>query len=91
MPLQYLCLVALIIGIVINLNNRKTIIYVELRELAYKLMLLAEKDFESGSGKEKFEWVINKIYEHLPKVTNLFVSREELEQYVQQLYFQARF
>ena len=95
LPVQYLCIAALFICLIvycvfIYLNNGKKALYIQLRELAYKLMLLAEKEFESDNGKQKFEWVINKIYEFLPEVIKLFVTREELEHYVQQLYFHAK-
>lgn len=55
-----------------------------LREEAYKLFIAAEHLYEeSGSGKEKFTYVVTSIYELLPSVLKLLVTEKELEKIIQ--------
>jgi len=56
------------------------------RELAYTLFLEAEKIFKiNNSGKEKFDYVVEKVYEKLP-VLKILIPKVFLEKYIQYLF-----
>ena len=52
--------------------------WTELRSVAYKIMLAAEKTFSSGQGKEKFDFVFNQVYNLLPAWLKLFIPPDTL-------------
>jgi len=57
-----------------------------IREGAYALMLRAEKILSEGEGKEKFALVITELYNLIPPWFRLFVTRKDLETYMQEWY-----
>jgi hypothetical protein len=56
----------------------------EAKEIAYKLMLYAEKNL--GSGEEKFAWVVNRFYEILPDSVRKLLKEEYIEDFLQNSY-----
>ena len=61
----------------------------EIREDVYKLFLKAEHTFtETGSGKQKMEWVISKARGLLPPWLQIFISEEFLYNVIEK-WFQA--
>lgn len=68
------------------INNTKNA-----KELAYKMMLIAEKRAEElvlKTGLEKKEWVLSQ-YDLLPAQVKMFVTRALWEKLVQDLYDKA--
>ena len=58
----------------------------ELRELAYALMVKAQKQFGDGHGSIKMDWVVEKIKPLLPRYTWVFMDEEDLRRWLQALY-----
>lgn len=56
----------------------------EFREIAFQLMLAAEKKFSDGD--EKFKYVIEKLYVVLPDMIKYIFTEDEIRQWVQDLY-----
>lgn len=55
-----------------------------LRKDVYKLFLVAERSYkESGSGKQKFDYVIGMIYSMMPAMLRLLVPQTQLERIIQ--------
>ncbi len=54
------------------------------KEIAYKLMLYAEKNFESDS--EKFQWVAQKFYETIPSSIKNLITQDMIEDFLQKTY-----
>ena len=52
-------------------------------ELLYILVDEAEKLFGSGTGKQKFAYVLEKIYRQLPAIVRLFVTYDTLERWIE--------
>lgn len=55
----------------------------KVRGTVYGLFLEAEHLFNSGEGKEKFEWVIKFAREAIPAPFNLFITEKLLRKVVQ--------
>lgn len=54
------------------------------RQVAYQLMLVAEKRL--FSGQDKLNYVVNGMYTLLPDKLSYFVTQEELMEWIQTLY-----
>lgn len=50
-----------------------------LKQTALEWILIAEKEFQKGENKEKFEYVYKAIYNVLPAFVKAFVSEEVAE------------
>ncbi|MDR1736239.1 MAG: hypothetical protein LBR85_05145 [Oscillospiraceae bacterium] len=50
-----------------------------LENLLFKLVIQAEKDFGGGTGALKRATVIDWVYERLPRILTLFISRSLIE------------
>ena len=50
-----------------------------LKQTALEWILIAEKEFQKGENKEKFEYVYKAIYNVLPSFVKAFVSEEVAE------------
>ena len=89
---QYGWVIVVIVGFIVALiytykTKGQDVMFAELREDLYKLMLLAEKKFgNDGIGAEKFSWVIEKVYKLFPSTLQFFVSQEDFEYFVQDVY-----
>ncbi len=57
---------------------------VQAKELAYKLMLFAEKRLELG--EEKFDWVVKRFYDLLPDTAKILFREEDIELFLQKTY-----
>jgi len=64
--------------------------YSRIRVEAFKLMLRAEKVFNALNGSEKFQAVMNELYDRIPPWVKLFVSRKDLEVWMQAWYDAAK-
>jgi polysaccharide deacetylase 2 family uncharacterized protein YibQ len=55
---------------------------------AYRLMLRAEKKWgtNNSTGKTKFNYVVDSLYKMLPYTAKVFLTQDELENFVQELY-----
>lgn len=58
----------------------------ELRELAYALMIKAQKKFGDGNGHIKMDWVVERLKPILPEYVWLFASEEDFIRWLQTLY-----
>lgn len=47
----------------------------DVTKLAYKFVVLAEKELGSGTGEEKFNKVMSEIEERLPFIVSLFINK----------------
>ncbi|MCT4509262.1 MAG: hypothetical protein N4A48_11020 [Tepidibacter sp.] len=54
------------------------------KEIAYKLMLYAEKNFETN--EEKFQWVAKKFYETIPSSIKQIITQDMIEDFLQKTY-----
>lgn len=62
----------------------------EAKAIAYKLMLLAEKKYSDGQGRLKMDFVIDRFWPQVPAVVKLFVTRQDLEGFLQVVYEELR-
>lgn len=60
--------------------------WTKVRELAYQMMLLAERTFSNEDGKIKFDFVVRVVYKNLPPWLKLFVKEEDLRNLIQAWY-----
>ncbi|WP_099189135.1 hypothetical protein [Tepidibacter mesophilus] len=56
----------------------------EAKEIAYRLMLYAEKNFENDD--EKFQWVVQKFYETIPSSIKKLITQDMIEDFLQKTY-----
>ena len=86
-PLPVLILVIavlLIVTIVIAVQYMKQKGLDGIRADVYQLILKAEHMYnESGTGKQKFEWVIQQARGLLPKWLQVFVTEKAMKEFVQ--------
>ena len=64
--------------------------WTEVREIAYKMMLLAERTFSEADGTIKYDFVVRIVYKYLPAWLKLFVSEDYLKASVQKWYSMAK-
>ena len=64
--------------------------WTQIRQLAYQLMLRAEKVFTGINGQEKFAVVLTELYDRIPPWLKLFVTRRDLEVMMQRWYDAAK-
>lgn len=65
--------------------------WTKLREMAYAMMLQAERVYLDEQGKEKFEAVFSRMYEdYLPNWIKAFVPETILREYLQDWYNKAK-
>lgn len=84
-------LIALIIGalaVITYLVVTKQ--WTQIRQLAYQLMLRAEKVFTGINGPEKFAVVLTELYDRIPPWLKLFITRRDLEVMMQRWYDAAK-
>lgn len=62
-----------------------------LKQLADEFVAQAENEYKgvSKSGGYKFDWVVNKIYEVMPTVLKMFISKSAVETAVQRAWEMA--
>lgn len=82
-------LVAFVIAtiVVLLIKYLKTKSFEAVRAEAYKLMLKAECLYkQSKMGQQKFNWVLDELYERFPIFLRLFISREDFTNLLQKFY-----
>lgn len=57
-----------------------------LRPVVIDLILEAEDSFEEGKNREKMEWVIEKVLYMIPKPFQLFLTVENVENFIQRIF-----
>lgn len=90
LPLTIVVLVILaFIGWVIYLCKKKG-----LRETALEAILVAEKEFSSGEGKEKMEFAVNYVFDLLPVYLKALFPKDLvcsiLEKFIQKLFDEVK-
>ena len=84
-----LLMAVIFLGYIIYLTISRQ--WTRLRELAYALMLQAERIFSEGEGKEKFLAVYERLYIHLiPDWMRLFVTPTDMRRKLQEWYDLAK-
>jgi hypothetical protein len=84
----YIGVIATLIALTVYLVVTKQ--YTTLRVEAFKLMLRAEKVFAAVNGKEKFDLVLTELYDRIPPILKLFVTKESLAVWLQAWYDLAK-
>ena len=60
---------------------------VNLQPIIIRLITQAEKEFGSGEGAKKFNYVVDELYDNfMPKIMKLFFSEEEVKQFIQSVF-----
>lgn len=84
---QILCIIILIVACITSLLYLYYIIQKEgLRNVAIKLIVIAEKNFGSGEGKKKMEMVVANIYKALPTPLKFFLTETMITNFVQMVF-----
>ena len=84
---EILCIIILIIACIITLLVLWYKIQKEgLRNVAIRLIVIAEKNFGSGEGKKKMEMVVANIHKALPTPLNFFLTETMITNFVQMVF-----
>lgn len=84
---ETLCIIILIVACIVTLSVLWYKIQKEgLRKIAIEFILIAEKTFESGEGKEKMYFVIDKIINVLPLPFRIILTSEDIEKFIQYIF-----
>lgn len=62
----------------------------KIRQLAYKLMLLAERSFRNQDGEVKFDFVVRIVYRSIPSWMRIFIKEEDICGLIQKWYDLAK-
>ncbi|MCR4436145.1 MAG: hypothetical protein QHH06_10230 [Clostridiales bacterium] len=81
-------IILLLLGYIVYLAVTKQ--WAKLREMAYKIMLAAEKVFATGEGQKKFDYVFDRVYSLVPAWLKLFLPPEELKRKLQEWYILSK-
>ena len=86
----FILLVALLfVGYIVYLSITRQ--WAKLRELAYALMLQAERVYGDSEGEAKFDAVFNELYsKYIPAWLRLFISSESIKLKLQEWYTLAK-
>ena len=79
-------LVVIAFAVFLALRGKKEIIY----KMIYALVNEAEKQFGSGEGKQKFAYVMEKIYAQLPAIFKVLIDYKTLEKWIEQALVEAK-
>jgi hypothetical protein len=55
-----------------------------IKRLIRTLVVEAEKEYGSGTGRIKFEAVLTAVYERLPAILRLVISKQRIEQWIEE-------
>ena len=84
---EILCIIILIVACIITLLTLWYKIQKEgLRNVAIRLIVIAEKNFGSGEGKKKMEMVVANIHKALPTPLNFFLTETMITNFVQMVF-----
>lgn len=72
--------IAFLIAMVIlmKINKEETV-----RKIILSLVVQAEKALGSGTGELKYAYVVDKLYDKLPKIISMLYSRKEIDNMIQ--------
>lgn len=79
-------LAVIAIVVFLALRGKKEIIY----KMIYALVNEAEKQFGSGTGKQKFAYVMEKIYAELPPIFKILIDYKTLEKWIEKALAEAK-
>ena len=82
--IAFLAVVAFVV--VLALRGKKEIIY----KTIYALVNEAEKQFGAGTGKQKFAYVMERIYAELPAIFRILIDYKTLEKWIEQALAEAK-
>lgn len=71
--------ILLLVYILLKVNEK-------IRIKAYEFFLKAEHEYVSGAGENKMNYVIDNIYNYLPTIVTLFISKDTLRVIVQKMF-----
>lgn len=57
-----------------------------LKQFATEMIVKAEDMFHKGENSQKLNYVIDKIIDALPKILQIFITRENVEKFVQSVF-----
>lgn len=57
-----------------------------LRKTAIQFIVEAEKEFEKGKNSEKFNYVLNAVYELLPSILKIFITKDMIVKLIQKTF-----
>lgn len=61
-----------------------------LRATVVEFIVYAEKTFQKGENKQKFNYVVNKIIQILPMPVRFFITTEAVESFVQMVFDETK-
>lgn len=64
--------------------------WTKIRELAYRVMLLAERNFSDEEGKLKFNFVVDIVYRYIPVWLRIFIKESDIRNLIQKWYEMAK-
>ncbi|MCX7771961.1 MAG: hypothetical protein N2376_02480 [Clostridia bacterium] len=64
--------------------------WTKVREMAYQLMLLAERNYSDSDGNLKLDFVAALLYKNLPPWMKIFVSEKAIKELIQKWYEMAK-
>ena len=79
-----LAVVAFVVFLAVR--GKKEIIY----KMIYALVCEAEEQFGSGTGKQKFAYVMEKIYAELPPIFKILIDYKTLEKWIEMALAEAK-
>lgn len=87
---NWLAVVIFLVLIVYAIYLTVTRQWTSVRELAYQLMLLAERNLKDQEGKIKFDFVVVMVYRSLPGWMKIFIKEDDISELVQTWYDKAK-
>lgn len=57
-----------------------------LRKTAIEFIVLAEEKFKQGQNAEKFNYVLNAVYELLPSFLKIFITKSMIIDFIQKIF-----
>ncbi len=85
------------LGILIAIGILAFIVYLgvtkqwtRIRGFAYRIMLLAERNFSDGEGQLKFNFVVGVVYKYIPVWLRLFIKESDIRSLIQKWYETAK-
>lgn len=67
-------------------DQGKTAAINKAREIAYQLMVRAEKQMKTETGRAKMSYVMNLFWARVPAAFKLIITRDDADKFVQNLY-----
>ncbi len=77
---------ALVYIVYLGITKRWT----KIREFAYQMMLLAERNLANEDGQMKFDFVVGVVYKYIPVWLRFFVKETDIRSLIQKWYELAK-